>query len=90
MLRIKRSVQAKFSTDVSFIASQAVARSQQAVEQGGAETNGEVADTMAQLERQAKAPAGFVAATDTAPKVPAKPLEEAPTHNPDAIDLDME
>lgn len=73
MLRIKRSVQAQFNTDVSFIASQAVARQQAA----GAGANGSVAgfntnedasvekadDAMASLDRQARAPVGFVAAS---------------------------
>jgi pre-mRNA-splicing factor SYF1 len=68
MLRVKRSVQAQFNTDVNFIASQAVARQQQAVEQenGGGEdegVGGEKADAMAELERQARAPVGFVAAS---------------------------
>ncbi|KAK1834158.1 Pre-mRNA-splicing factor syf1 [Podospora conica] len=90
MLRIKRSVQAQYNTDVNFIASQALARSQQvraaAAENGGGGEDGdddEVADAMAQLERQARAPAGFVAASEglkgsVAPAVA----------NPDAIDLD--
>lgn len=71
MLRIKRSVQAQFNTDVNFIASQAVARQQQAAEAGqgddeddeGVKMNGEKADAMAALERQARAPVGFVAAS---------------------------
>lgn len=73
MLRIKRSVQAKFNTDVNFIASQAVAR-QQAQAAGmngdmdeddvdGEAEGGERTDAMAALERQARAPMGFVAAS---------------------------
>ncbi|PKX97474.1 mRNA splicing protein SYF1 [Aspergillus novofumigatus IBT 16806] len=72
MLRIKRSVQAQYNTDVNFIASQAIARSQQRAQEGGTEREGEEADmdaskeradAMAALERQARAPVGFVAAS---------------------------
>jgi len=70
MLRIKRSVQAQFNTDVNFIASQAIAR-QQAQDGINAGADGEHAsdidpakiDAMAALERQARAPVGFVAAS---------------------------
>ena len=58
------------STDVNFIASQAIAR-QQAQESLNAGADGEIAsdidpekaDAMAALERQARAPVGFVAAS---------------------------
>ncbi|KAK0627696.1 hypothetical protein B0T14DRAFT_423997 [Immersiella caudata] len=83
MLRIKRSVQAQYNTDVNFIASQALARAQKRAENGGEEVDPEVADAMEQLERQARAPVGFVAASE-GPKVD-MPTEVA---NPDAIDLD--
>ncbi|KAK2000640.1 pre-mRNA-splicing factor SYF1 [Colletotrichum falcatum] len=84
MLRIKRSVQAQYNTDVNFIASQALARSQRRPEESG---DPEVADAMAALERQAKAPVGFVAASDA---VKATSTTEAPAAatNPDAIDID--
>ncbi|TQS35096.1 hypothetical protein Golomagni_04495 [Golovinomyces magnicellulatus] len=86
MLRIKRSVQAAFNTDVGFIASQALAR----IEAGSYEDkveagNGESA--MQKLEREARAPVGFVPAregpvinndTATAPPI---------VSNPDAIDV---
>jgi pre-mRNA-splicing factor SYF1 len=104
MLRIQRSVQAKFkyvffaetfklsliifnSTDVNFIASQAVARSQQlsAAQRDDGEVDEDVVDTMAALERQARAPTGFVAASDAPKKAPVAEQEVA---NPDAIDLD--
>ncbi|KAK1766773.1 Pre-mRNA-splicing factor syf1 [Phialemonium atrogriseum] len=87
MLRIKRSVQAQYNTDVNFIASQALARSQKrAEEEAGEEADPEVADAMEQLERQARAPAGFVAATDgPTGGIPGQP---AVASNPDAIDLD--
>ncbi|KAL6238612.1 hypothetical protein BDW75DRAFT_201176 [Aspergillus navahoensis] len=99
MLRIKRSVQAQYNTDVNFIASQAIARSQQRAPEGeeaaaGAERemNSETADAMAALERQARAPIGFVAAS-TGPEGGnrAPPAGQAPVAapaNPDAIDLD--
>jgi len=84
MLRIKRSVQAQYNTDVNFIASQALARSQKQAENGGEEVDPEVADAMEQLERQARAPAGFVAASE-GPKVDIPTVEVS---NPDAIELD--
>lgn len=93
MLRIKRSVQAQYNTDVNFIASQALARSQQkrmeeeAAGNGGGEMDAEVADAMAQLERQARAPVGFVAASE-GPKGGSMPVQPVEVHNPDAIDLD--
>lgn len=86
MLRIKRSVQAQYNTDVNFIASQALARSQQQTEDGD---DGGQADAMAALEREARAPVGFVAAS-TGPQggniKPASPVTVAA--NPDAIDID--
>ncbi|GFF40990.1 DNA repair and transcription protein (Xab2), putative [Aspergillus udagawae] len=103
MLRIKRSVQAQYNTDVNFIASQAIARSQQRAQEGGKEMEGEEADmdgskeradAMAALERQARAPVGFVAASTgpeggNRPPPPGQQLPQpsAPV-NPDAIDLD--
>ncbi|KZL81126.1 pre-mrna-splicing factor syf1 [Colletotrichum incanum] len=84
MLRIKRSVQAQYNTDVNFIASQALARSQRRPEESG---DPEVADAMAALERQAKAPVGFVVASDAAKTTSATEAPAAPA-NPDAIDID--
>jgi len=87
MLRIKRSVQAQYNTDVNFIASQALARSQMRSEEGaGDEDDREVTDAMEQLERQARAPAGFVAASD-GPKG-GNAGQPVVASNPDAIDLD--
>ncbi|KAF4971163.1 hypothetical protein FSARC_1885 [Fusarium sarcochroum] len=83
MLRIKRSVQAQYNTDVNFIASQALARSQR--RPGGAD-DVEVTDAMAALERQSRAPQGFVAAS-TGP-VGGNPTATAVTSNPDAIEID--
>ena len=99
MLRIKRSVQAQYNTDVNFIASQALARSQQgngqeptqenpAVTEGG--VNGQTTDAMAALERQARAPMGFVAASSGPEgKNPHPPSASMPA-NPDALDLELE
>ena len=93
MLRIKRSVQAQYNTDVNFIASQAIARSQQKPE---IQTNGDAdgdyeenEDAMANLERQARAPVGFVAAS-TGPQGGNISQEKAqqPVANPDALDVD--
>ena len=81
---------------MNFIASQALARSQQqpAEEiQGGDEQveDGKQADAMAALERQARAPIGFVAASNgpeggniPPPSQPAVPV------NPDALDVDLD
>ncbi|PHH66323.1 hypothetical protein CDD82_1569 [Ophiocordyceps australis] len=78
MLRIKRSVEQQHNKDVNFIASQALVRGQQ--------TAGQSADAMSQLERDARAPEGFVAAS-TGPQG-GMPVQPAKTSNPDAIDLD--
>ncbi|KAM3424497.1 hypothetical protein BST61_g6501 [Cercospora zeina] len=96
MLRIKRSVQAQFNTDVNFIASQAVAR-QAAAANGDANSNAEeldadTADAMAQLERQARAPVGFVAASSGPEGGNRKKPEESHKEivNTDAVELDDE
>ena len=85
------------STDVNFIASQAIARSQQlpqdGEEEGKMDGAKEKADVMAALERQARAPMGFVAAS-TGPeggnRHPPAGQEQQPSApvNPDAINLD--
>jgi pre-mRNA-splicing factor SYF1 len=88
MRRIKRSVQAQYNTDVNFIASQAIARSQAAAQtqgEGNGEADQEVVDAMAALERQARAPVGFVAAEEN-PR--GAPVPQPVAANPDAIDLD--
>lgn len=84
MLRIKRSVQAQYNTDVNFIASQALARSQRQPE--GAE-DAEITDAMAALERQSRAPQGFVAAS-TGPVGGGNTATTAVPSNPDAIEID--
>jgi pre-mRNA-splicing factor SYF1 len=90
------------STDVHFIASQAIARSQAASnaadangdggEEEGAETNG--ADAMAALEQQARAPVGFVAAS-TGPEGGNRLGQQGQpatveVKNPDAVDIDLD
>ena len=95
MLRIKRSVQAQFNTDVNFIASQAVARQAAAAASNGngnvaEEMDEDTADAMAQLERQARAPVGFVAASSGPEGGNRKKAEEPHKEvvNEDAVDLD--
>ena len=95
MLRIKRSVQAQYNTDVNFIASQALARGQAKPVAAGEDGDGEKTDAMEALDREARAPAGFVAASTGNIQGSVKPDEEnapaaAVAANPDAIDLDME
>jgi pre-mRNA-splicing factor SYF1 len=87
MLRIKRSVQAQYNTDVNFLASQALARGQQSVD-GPEDENG--VDAMEALERQARAPEGFVAASDGAHVAGTMTAPATVTTNPDAIDIDEE
>ena len=95
MLRIKRSVQAQYNTDVNFIASQALARSQRRPEdiehEDGRGELAEQADAMSALERQARAPVGFVAAS-TGPQGgnTATPENLAVAANPDALDVDLD
>lgn len=103
MLRIKRSVAASFNTDVGYIASQAVERAKAAKMQQEANGDGEdeelsseKADAMAQLERQARAPVGFVAAS-SGPEGGNRPSPKAasdgpvaPVTNPDALDVDLD
>ncbi|KAI9800299.1 MAG: pre-mRNA-splicing factor syf1 [Piccolia ochrophora] len=93
MLRIKRSVQAQYNTDVNFIASQALLRSQNKPSET---TNGEhvaddagQSDAMAALDRQARAPVGFVAASTGPEGGKVQEIDTAAVAtNPDAIDID--
>ena len=103
MLRIKRSVQAQFNTDVNFIASQAIAQQQQMQQKAGATTvshtneDGDyegTQDAMAVLDRQTRAPVGFVAAS-SGPEG-GKPVKDvnvenpAPVKNAAEIDVDVD
>ena len=83
MLRVKRSVQALKNTDVNNIASQALARSQQ---QGDVGATQEDMDAMVALEREARAPVGFVAAS-TGPQG-GNIASTSAAANPDEIDVD--
>jgi pre-mRNA-splicing factor SYF1 len=83
MLRIKRSVQAQYNTDVNFIASQALARSHQKPDSDLDEAQ---IDAMAALEREAQAPPGFVPAS--AGPQGGNPSKAQGAANPDAIDVD--
>lgn len=83
MLRIKRSVQAQYNTDVNFIASQALARSQQQQEDP---SDIDTKDAMTALEGHIRIPQGFVAAS-TAPKGIIATQANV-IKNPDAIDID--
>jgi pre-mRNA-splicing factor SYF1 len=79
------------STDVNFIASHALARSQQQLQQtGGEDDDMDDSNAMAALERQARAPVGFVAA-GSGPEGPALPLGNAKVaSNPDALDINLD
>lgn len=98
MLRIKRSVQAQYNTDVNFIASQALARSQHRAEDrehdDGEGEPDEQADAMAALDRQARAPVGFIAASNGLPGpqggITAPSEKLAVAANPDALDVDLD
>ncbi|KAI9860554.1 MAG: pre-mRNA-splicing factor syf1 [Vezdaea acicularis] len=97
MLRIKRSVQAQYNTDLGHIVSHALTAGQQGGDAAAAGTNGDTnggsterADAMAALDRQARAPVGFVAAS-TGPvggNIPKETQPQPQPVNPDAIDLD--
>ncbi|KPI38152.1 Pre-mRNA-splicing factor syf1 [Cyphellophora attinorum] len=99
MLRIKRSVAAQFNTDINFIANQALAKGQAAAggvngTHEGEDEDGGKSDAMAALERQARAPVGFVAAS-TGPEggnraPPVQPPVAAAAVNPDALDVDLD
>lgn len=91
VLHLNHGTDIALSTDVSYIASQAVASQVQngAVDQGPDEK----LDAMAALERQARAPVGFVAASGNnglagGTYKPAGEQEASAGINPDAIDMD--
>lgn len=81
MLRIKRSVQAQYNTDVNFIASQALAQAQLQSNQSRA-----VSGYGAKPDQESAALQGFVAASHNAVDIAVQP--DAPG-NPDAIRLDI-
>ena len=94
MLRVKRSVQAQYNTDVNFIASQALARSQRKPEENaelddGAEISGD-ADAMTALA-QARAPVGFVPASSGPQGGNMEQKQQVVSGaNPDALEIDLE
>ena len=94
MLRIKRSVQAQYNTDVNFIASQALARSQQLPDRRDEHVgDGTVAhaDAMAALERQARTPQGFVPASGGPEAGIMNHGKKAVVEmNPDALDIEVD
>lgn len=65
MLRIKRSVQAQFNTEASYIAAQTMA-AQQGTRQADNNATEEASDAMAAAEREAGSAPSFVAAKQTA------------------------
>jgi pre-mRNA-splicing factor SYF1 len=83
MLRIKRSVQAQYNTDVNFIASQALARSH--LRPDGEQEESHI-DRMEALEREVRAPQGFVPAS-TGPQGGSLNISQTHT-NPDTINID--
>ncbi|ODA77139.1 hypothetical protein RJ55_07658 [Drechmeria coniospora] len=86
MLRIKRSVQAQYNTDVNFIASQALARSQQRTD-----TRNEMSDVMTMSEASeidVKVPEGFVASSSAPAGGTGVQAASDLVPNPDVIDLD--
>ncbi|KXN90512.1 Pre-mRNA-splicing factor SYF1 [Leucoagaricus sp. SymC.cos] len=94
MLRIKRSVQAQFNTEASYLAAQTVAARQGS--QGEKEESEEPQDAMAAAERQVGKGPAFVAAKSTAPKAVdgdeagTKAAAPAPTSNADEIHISDE
>jgi pre-mRNA-splicing factor SYF1 len=83
MLRIKRSVQAQYNTDVNFIASQALARSYLRPD---GELDESQTDRMAALEPEARALQGFIPAS-SGPRGGSPKMAQTPT-NPDTINVD--
>ena len=85
-----RGTNACNSTDVNFIATQALAKSKEVGQNGttNPEGTGDRADAMVQLERQARAPTGFVPAS-TGPVGGDRKDEtvESMQRNEDEIDL---
>ena len=82
------------STDVNFIASQALARSQQRPQEdedaNAANDDNEGTDAMEALERQARAPIGFVAASTGPQAGNLPPQQPVVATNPDALEIEMD
>jgi pre-mRNA-splicing factor SYF1 len=77
------------STDVNFIATQALARSKEVQTNGDGASLDEKVDAMAALERQARAPSGFVPASTGPEGGNIKPAagNQSAEKNSDEIDL---
>lgn len=96
MLRIKRSVQAQFNTEASYLAAQTISTTQGTRNPDEVAINGQ--DAMAMADKQASGAKGpaFVAATQTAlPRLddesaPTQGEETAPVVNADEIQIDEE
>lgn len=87
----KQSLTKLSSTDVNFIASHALARSQQQLQSSGGGDDENENDAMAALERQARAPVGFVIASSSEAEARAGIQEgTAVTTNPDALDVSLD
>ncbi|KAI0064688.1 spliceosome complex protein [Artomyces pyxidatus] len=82
MLRIKRSVQAQFNTEASYLAAQTVAAREK-----GVEAEETPADAMAAAERQAGAGPAFVSAKQKLPQTEGQ-APDAPASAPDAGNAD--
>lgn len=94
MLRIKRSVQTQYNTDYGYIVSHATTKNGSARVNGDSqEESDQTQDAMAGLERQARAPAGFVPSS-TGPQgsdIPQRSQQKVPpvsSAKPDEVELD--
>ncbi|KAG9081260.1 pre-mRNA-splicing factor syf1, partial [Ceratobasidium sp. 370] len=94
MLRIKRSVQAQYNTEVSFLAAQASMAREGGAKKAAAAAAVESTDAMAAAENEAKGKAGpaFVAAKSNGTAASGaggdKPAENGDTANADEIQID--
>ncbi|KAF8644139.1 hypothetical protein AX16_008666 [Volvariella volvacea WC 439] len=88
MLRIKRSVQAQFNTEASYLAAQALASRQQGPKNANSEGPEATQDAMALAEKQSgvKGPS-FVAAKQTGPKPSESNTSPAPAPNQNADEI---
>ncbi len=94
MLRIKRSVLAKFNTDVNFIAAQAVARGKTSNGDGNDDEIDEDMDEEQSHQKSVEVLPGFVSSsaptTKTSDIQPIQDEEMDGPSNPDAIDIDID
>ena len=78
------------STDVNFIATQALARSQNSTRDDTNGHGGQAANAMTALEHQARAPQGFVAASTGLEGRHASSDSKALSTNPDALEVELD